>query len=212
MTVQRRLKRLPNLLFFICAILILYIVFQKKDDYEIKIEKKEKIDNFDQKLDDLVNQKEDADQQVEIPAGDSDFDYPEVYDHPHVEIRQSIAEINFKEITRNEAKFPRNENGPVFLVQVHEKVDFFKFLIENLRNVIGIEEALLIVSSDVYNKEINQIVKSIDFMQVRHIFYPYSYVFFPDQFPGTDPNDCSRDIPKHEAIKQKCNNAECKSL
>merc|ERR1719480_682816 len=75
-----------------------------------------------------------------------DFDYPDVYDHKEVEIRQSIAEINFKEITRNFLKFERNEKiDPVFVVQVHYKVDFFKFLIANLKNVVDVEKALLVM-------------------------------------------------------------------
>lgn len=40
-----------------------------------------------------------------------------------------------------------------------------------------------------------------------HIFYPYSRFFFPDVFPGTDPNDCDRDLKLAEAKAQGCNNA-----
>ena len=40
-----------------------------------------------------------------------------------------------------------------------------------------------------------------------HIFYPFSRFFYPDTFPGTDPNDCPRDISKEKAIESGCNNA-----
>lgn len=43
---------------------------------------------------------------------------------------------------------------------------------------------------------------------VFHIFFPFSDQLYPNQFPGTDPNDCPRDIKRDKAKEIGCNNAD----
>ena len=108
----------------------------------------------------------------------------------------------------NTEKFTRDDSkDPVFVVQTHNRSGFLKILLHSLSKVKNIERALLIISSDLYDKAINEEVAKIDFCQFQHIFYPFSAAWFPNQFPGTDPNDCDRDTPKAVAIQSKCNNA-----
>eukprot|EP00118_Oscarella_pearsei_P016110 m.151087 g.151087 ORF g.151087 m.151087 type:complete len:492 (+) comp38568_c0_seq2:50-1525(+) len=126
-------------------------------------------------------------------------------------ILEKVLLVNEMERVWNEDRFPNpllNDRPVIFAVQVHSRADYFKYLIESLRSVKGIEQALVIVSHDFYSSEMNKTVQSIDFCRVVQIFYPFSMQFYPDKFPGADPNDCPRDISKNEAIQKKCNNAE----
>lgn len=51
-------------------------------------------------------------------------------------------------------------------------------------------------------------IDAIDFCPVLQIFFPFSIQLYPREFPGNDPKDCPRDIPKKDALKLGCNNAE----
>ena len=96
----------------------------------------------------------------------------------------------------------------MFVVQTHNRSGFLKILLHSLSKVKNIEKALLIISSDLYDLAINEEVSKINFCQFQHIFYPFSAAWFPKQFPGTDPNDCDRDVKKVDALKLNCNNAQ----
>ncbi|KAK5880298.1 hypothetical protein CesoFtcFv8_023340 [Champsocephalus esox] len=43
---------------------------------------------------------------------------------------------------------------------------------------------------------------------VLQIFFPFSIQLYPEEFPGHDPKDCPRDLPKNDALKLGCINAE----
>ncbi|KAK5880299.1 hypothetical protein CesoFtcFv8_023340 [Champsocephalus esox] len=45
-------------------------------------------------------------------------------------------------------------------------------------------------------------------VQVLQIFFPFSIQLYPEEFPGHDPKDCPRDLPKNDALKLGCINAE----
>jgi len=135
--------------------------------------------------------------------------YPDVYNEDTLKIRQVTTSINFDGKVYNTEKFKRNDSSdPVFVVQTHNRSGFLKILLHSLSKVKNIEKALLIISSDLYDLAINEEVSKIDFCQFQHIFYPFSAAWFPKQFPGTDPNDCDRDVKKPEALRLNCNNAQ----
>lgn len=135
--------------------------------------------------------------------------YPDVYNEDTLKIRQVTTSINFDGKVYNTEKFKRNDSkDPVFVVQTHNRSGFLKILLHSLSKVKNIEKALLIISSDLYDLAINEEVSKIDFCQFQHIFYPFSAAWFPKQFPGTDPNDCDRDVKKPEALRLNCNNAQ----
>lgn len=134
---------------------------------------------------------------------------PEV-DNTTLVYRGIVFQLNFDQTVRNEDKFKasRKKDDLVIVVQVHNRPDYLKLLLESLRKARGIENVLLIFSHDVWSPDINQVVASIDFCQVLQIFFPFSIQLYPQEFPGSDPNDCPRDIPKNEALKLGCINAE----
>nr|KAG5690833.1 hypothetical protein BaRGS_031185 [Batillaria attramentaria] len=129
---------------------------------------------------------------------------------PDSSINTSDTEQIQREIRRiNEEQFVQNLNtfglalgldSIVMVVQVHNRVDHLRLLVESLQKVRNIEQVLLIVSHDVFSHELNSLV--------LQIFFPYSQQIYHDRFPGNDPNDCPRDIKKDQALIKKCNNAE----
>ncbi|KAG5846975.1 hypothetical protein ANANG_G00120680 [Anguilla anguilla] len=123
--------------------------------------------------------------------------------------RATVFQLNFDQTIRNEDRFrKRPKDDLVVVVQVHNRLENLKLLIESLRRVRGIETVLLIFSHDYWSPEINQIIAAIDFCPVLQIFFPFSIQLYPQEFPGNDPRDCPRDIPKIDALKLGCNNAE----
>ena len=134
--------------------------------------------------------------------------YPEIDAADLSKIREFTTRVNFDGKVYNADKFERDDSkDPVFVVQTHNRAGFLQILLHSLSKVEGIERALLIISSDLYDNAINEEVRAIDFCQFQHIFYPFSAAWFPNQFPGTDPNDCERDLTKPAAIAKNCNNA-----
>lgn len=124
--------------------------------------------------------------------------------------RGIVFQMNFDQTLRNEEKFNsvHQKDDPVIVVQVHNRPEYLRLLIESLRKAKGIENVLLIFSHDFWSPEINNIVSSVDFCLVLQIFFPFSIQLYPQEFPGNDPRDCPRDISKEAALHLGCINAE----
>ncbi|TRY68095.1 hypothetical protein DNTS_034729 [Danionella cerebrum] len=124
--------------------------------------------------------------------------------------RAIIFQLNFDQNVKNEEKFRsvRQKDDLVVVVQVHNRPEYLRLLVESLRKSKGIGNVLLIFSHDFWSPEINQIVESIDFCSVMQIFFPFSIQLYPQEFPGNDPRDCPRDISKTEALNLGCLNAD----
>ncbi|XP_033633309.1 alpha-1,6-mannosyl-glycoprotein 2-beta-N-acetylglucosaminyltransferase-like [Asterias rubens] len=124
-------------------------------------------------------------------------------------IRQAALDINSKEEVHNLARFPsRSNESIVLLVMVHKRLEYLRYLINSLRKVRGIGDALIIFSHDYYDEEINALIKTVDFCQSMQVFYPYLLQVYESEFPGLDPGDCKRDMKRDEAKKLKCTNWE----
>ena len=95
----------------------------------------------------------------------------------------------------------------VILVQVHDRLEYFRFLISSLSKVIGIENAILIFSHDVFSTSHNLLINNITFCPVLQIFFPFSQQISKNTFPSHHWNDCPRNMKKEEAISKNCNNA-----
>ncbi|XP_018427619.1 PREDICTED: alpha-1,6-mannosyl-glycoprotein 2-beta-N-acetylglucosaminyltransferase-like [Nanorana parkeri] len=67
---------------------------------------------------------------------------------------------------------------------------------------------LLVLSMEKPCAEAANAMRTIDFCRVLPIYFAYSASFYPDEFPGSDPADCPRDLPKESAILKGCTNAE----
>ncbi|PIN16690.1 N-acetylglucosaminyltransferase [Handroanthus impetiginosus] len=89
----------------------------------------------------------------------------------------------------------------VIVLYVHNRPQYLQIVVNSLSQVAGISETLLIVSHDGYFEEMNKIVKSIKFCQVKQIFAPYSPHIFANGFPGVSPFDCKG---KDDPDKMKC--------
>ncbi|KAI3471581.1 hypothetical protein Pfo_028231 [Paulownia fortunei] len=89
----------------------------------------------------------------------------------------------------------------VIVLYVHNRPQYLRVVVDSLSRVAGISETLLIVSHDGYFEEMNKIVESIKFCQVKQIFAPYSPHIFPNRFPGVSPFDCK---DKDDPAKMKC--------
>ena len=123
-------------------------------------------------------------------------------------LNAEVLLLNFKQTVHNTDKFGfHNSNSIIVVVQVHSEIDYFRKLLESLKKVKNIEKVTLVLSLSNNENETNDLVSTIKFCRYLKIIFPYSMDFFPNSFPGHDPNDCSRDTPKHEAIASKCNNA-----
>lgn len=76
------------------------------------------------------------------------------------------------------------------VLYVHNRLKYLKVVVDSLSRVEGISETLLIVSHDGYFADMEKIVHSIDFCQVKQVFAPYSPHLYPESFPGVSPGDC----------------------
>nr|XP_010906223.1 alpha-1,6-mannosyl-glycoprotein 2-beta-N-acetylglucosaminyltransferase [Elaeis guineensis] len=103
---------------------------------------------------------------------------------------------------RNTDLFPNLSKDHINIVlYVHNRPQYLQVVVESLSKVEGIGETLLIVSHDGYFVEMDKIVQSIRFCQVKQIFAPYSPHLFPDSFPGVSPGDCH---DKDDPVEKKC--------
>lgn len=89
----------------------------------------------------------------------------------------------------------------IIIVQVHSRHDFLEFLLSTIEKQSNLENALLVISTDISNSEVEQVISKIEFMNHVHIVFPNSAQFYSGEFPATTPNDC---FPlKHEEAKTK---------
>ncbi|TFK03068.1 guanine nucleotide-binding protein G(t) subunit alpha-2 [Platysternon megacephalum] len=123
--------------------------------------------------------------------------------------RSLFYQLNFDQPVRNLARFPRRPPGElVLVVQVHERAEHLRLLLDSLRRAPGVENALLVLSHDLWSEALNRLAAQVEFCQVLQIFFPFSTQLYPREFPGHDPRDCPRDIDRKAALRLGCINAE----
>uniref|UniRef100_A0A2M4AIL4 Alpha-1,6-mannosyl-glycoprotein 2-beta-N-acetylglucosaminyltransferase n=1 Tax=Anopheles triannulatus TaxID=58253 RepID=A0A2M4AIL4_9DIPT len=124
------------------------------------------------------------------------------------DILRMIHRYNELQTVLNEDIYgPLQNDSVIIVVQVHKRITYLRHLIVSLAQARDISRTLLVFSHDYYDDDINDLVQSIDFCKVMQIFYPFSIQTHPNEFPGSDPDDCPRDIKKEQALLRKCNNA-----
>ena len=113
----------------------------------------------------------------------------------------------------------------VIVVQVHQRIENLRALIDSMRKVRFIDESLIVFSHDYYDDSINNVIRTIDFtqvcfysifiiisnkfsFQVTQIFFPFSTQVWINTFPGTSYNDCKRDMTRKKAIEVDCINSK----
>jgi len=83
-------------------------------------------------------------------------------------LQRTLVKANKAQIIHNQDKFPPlDKDGLVLIVQVHKREGYLKQLLESLKVAKGIEKVLLVISHDYYYDEMNKLVHSVDFCQVR---------------------------------------------
>ncbi|XP_020779663.1 alpha-1,6-mannosyl-glycoprotein 2-beta-N-acetylglucosaminyltransferase [Boleophthalmus pectinirostris] len=130
------------------------------------------------------------------------FNYNSVPD-----LTNSVYNANYRQYILNAERFP-GEPQLVLVVQVHNRPEYLKLLIESLQKAAEVHSFLLIFSHDYFSEEINSIVQGITFCKVLQIYFPFSTQLYPNEFPGQDPQDCPRDISKDKAVATGCLNAQ----
>lgn len=90
----------------------------------------------------------------------------------------------------NYERFPATEIA--ILIQVHNRPQFFKVLIDSLRLAENIQQVELIISHDIWSEEMVNLTASIDFCRVTQIFFPLSASFYKNRFPADDVDICVR--------------------
>ncbi|XP_040576144.1 alpha-1,6-mannosyl-glycoprotein 2-beta-N-acetylglucosaminyltransferase isoform X2 [Lepeophtheirus salmonis] len=146
-----------------------------------------------------------------IPSNNGSLYNKEIDANNITEILRIIHELNAGEKIHNMDLFGSNFSSNetvVIVVQVHDRVEYLKELIQSFSKAQNIHSALLILSHDVWNDEINKLVRSIDFVRFMQIFYPLSIQTHPNEFPGQSPNDCPMNVKKERARELGCTNRE----
>ena len=96
-------------------------------------------------------------------------------------IMQIMLEANREQKIRNLDKFDLSASADtvVIVVQVHNRPDYLRHLLDSMRKARFIEQALVIFSHDYYSPELNKIVETVDFCPVSVIEYIYTRNNFP---------------------------------
>ncbi|KAM7541222.1 hypothetical protein Aperf_G00000023739 [Anoplocephala perfoliata] len=105
-------------------------------------------------------------------------------------LRRHIHQVNEVLVIRNSELFGESPFLFIIIIQVHDRFTHLMYLIESLRKVRGIEDALLVFSHDFFSPEANRMIDAVQFVRFTQIFYPYTLQLFPNSFPGHDPRDC----------------------
>lgn len=123
--------------------------------------------------------------------------------------RSLVYQLNFDQMLKNVENSGTWTPGElVLVVQVHNRPEYLRLLLDSLRKVQDIDEVLVIFSHDFWSSEINQLIAGVHFCPVLQVFFPFSIQLYPSEFPGSDPRDCPRDLKKSAALKLGCINAE----
>jgi alpha-1,6-mannosyl-glycoprotein beta-1,2-N-acetylglucosaminyltransferase len=120
-----------------------------------------------------------------------------------------LEKLNSLEHVYNADDFPAlSSEDMIFVVQVHKRIHYLRYLLESFSQAKDIGQVLLIFSHDYYDEEINKQIQSIKYCKVLQLFFPYSMQLHPNTFPGESPDDCGRDFTREQARKVKCANWE----
>ena len=81
--------------------------------------------------------------------------------------RGFLESLNSKEIVYNSEKYQAlAPDDVVFIIQVHKRIHYLRYLLESFEAAKGIEKVLLIFSHDYYDEEINNLIRSIKYTKV----------------------------------------------
>lgn len=129
-------------------------------------------------------------------------------------VRERVVRLNAEQPIANLERFPDtlqpgNTDFVAIVIMVHKRATYLRHTLEALSALRGIEHALLIISQDYESPDITALLdRQATFCPLLRIFFPGAAHIHPGRFPGTDPRDCPARIPKADAIRRGCLNAE----
>ena len=120
------------------------------------------------------------------------------------ETSQKIELLNEKAIIRNFNQFKLEDEFIPITIRVYNRTDDFREMIKAISTVRDIKKTILVFSHDIVNKEIFDLIESIDFCQTIQLLHPYSLTFQHDNYSREYLNLPPVNIPipkKTSAIK-----------
>ncbi|KAG8536951.1 hypothetical protein GDO81_025351 [Engystomops pustulosus] len=129
-----------------------------------------------------------------------------------LQMRLAAYRNNLRQLIRNAEQFPGRPEL-VVVVQVRGgpgSGSRLQLLAESLQSAGpgATGRLLLVLSMERPCPEAAAAMAAIDFCRVLPLYFPFSLSFYPDEFPGSDPADCPRDLPKESALLRGCTNGE----
>ena len=123
-------------------------------------------------------------------------------------IRAEIDTRNAQVASGEFSKFAGRHFEHIYLIQVHSRTEFLKFLLDTItsQKEVNSENHLLVISHDIWNEEMNEVTDVYNHIPTVNIFFPKSTLFYQNQFPATDPNDCQVKEGRNAAQNRDCNN------
>ncbi|KAK7069114.1 Alpha-1,6-mannosyl-glycoprotein 2-beta-N-acetylglucosaminyltransferase, partial [Halocaridina rubra] len=110
-------------------------------------------------------------------------------------MKKRLQVLNEAQTIYNEDRYGSfTENTTILLVQVHNRLENLRHLVESMKNTKGINETLVILSHDYFYQAMNDYVTNITDFRVMQMFFPFSIQLHPLTFPGRDPRDCSWNV------------------
>ncbi|RXG55895.1 hypothetical protein Avbf_11743, partial [Armadillidium vulgare] len=126
-----------------------------------------------------------------------------------IKIKNEVDHLNKRQEILNLDKYSNlTSEDTVIVIQVHNRLENLKYLVESLTNVKHINKSLVIFSHDYWDDEINHFVRSISAFKVMQIFFPFSVQLNPFSYPGKEPRGCKED--KLNETRENCQNVHRK--
>ena len=87
-------------------------------------------------------------------------------------LKAFVARANKRQRLNNEDRFElvSNPSAAVIVVQIHNRTDYLRHLVDSLRKTVDISSTLVIFSHDYYSPQLDDIIRSIDFCLVSTQF------------------------------------------
>lgn len=101
-------------------------------------------------------------------------------------LRYRILKMNKISEVKNMEYGPLTPETPFVVVSVRRDLLRLRYLVAALAQLSGVDELLLIFSHSHFDRNINNLIRQIDFCMVLQIFYPYSVQLHPNVFPGIE--------------------------
>ena len=111
-------------------------------------------------------------------------------------INQYIHEANQRQQIFNLDTFDllASDNAVVIVVQVHNRIDYLRYLIDSLAKAKDIHQTLLIFSHDWFDDEMNQLVRSVDFCPVSVLIICICFLSSDWKCSKLLSSECSRHL------------------